>query len=596
MVQKEISEPKPLNLFAFSMISILVGLIAGFGAVVFRHLIGLFHNLAFLGIFSFSYDANVHTPAGPWGPYIILVPVIGAVFVSFLITRFAPEAKGHGVPEVMEATFYNKGIIRPIVGVIKAVASALSIGTGGSVGREGPMVQVGSAFGSAVGQFLKLEPWQTETLIATGGAGGIAATFNTPLGGIMFAVELLMQDVSVRSLVPVVISTVTATYIGQYFFGTHPSFVIPAIEISFFKLKSPEHMLLYALLGIIAGLASTLFILAINRGELFFDRLIKKNYYLRHMLGMLIVGLIMYLLLVNYGQYYVEGVSYATIEDILRGANMSLGFLVLLFALKLMVTSITLGSGASGGILSPSFFLGATMGSLYGVILKHIFPGLGIDPQAFAVAGMAGMVGGATGASIMAVIMIFEMTLDYSVVIPMVITAFVAYGVRKKLSTESIYTMKLAWRGHHMPDAVRLDYTMLKLARDVMYTRVFTVPSDTRLKDFALTALENKDIDWYLVEEGGRVAGFVTKTHALQAVVPEGGETRLKDIMEKNYIVIGPAVRVLNVNRLMETSNAALALISEKKGSLAPGDVKGIISVGRVKWAIGEAVEIIEAE
>jgi CIC family chloride channel protein len=589
-------EQKPHSLLVFSLISILVGLIAGFGAVIFRHLIGFFHNLFFLGVFSFTYDANVHTPPGPWGPFIIFAPVIGAVGVSFLITRFAPEAKGHGVPEVMEATFYNKGIIRPIVGVIKAVASALSIGTGGSVGREGPMVQVGSAFGSAVGQFLKLEPWQTETLIAAGGAGGIAATFNTPLGGIMFAVELLMQDVSVRSLVPVVISTVTATYIGQYFFGTHPSFVIPAIEISFFKLKSPEHMFLYVLLGIIAGLASTLFIHTVNRGELFFDRLIKRNYYLRHMTGMLIVGVIMYLLMVNYGQYYVEGVSYATIEDILRGPNMSLWFLMLLFVLKLIVTSVTLGSGASGGILSPSFFLGATIGSVYGIILKHIFPGLEIDPQAFAVAGMAAMVGGATGASIMAVIMIFEMTLDYSVIVPMVITVIVAYGVRKKLSPESIYTMKLAWRGHHMPDAVKLDYTMLKRARDIMYTRVFSVPADTKLKDFALTALENKDIDWYLVEEEGKVAGYANRIHALKAVTPEGGDATIRDIMEKDYIVIGPDRRVLYVNHILEAAKAGLALVSEKKGSLTTGDVKGIISVRRVKWAIGEAVEIIETE
>ena len=164
--------------------------------------------------------------------------------VSFLITKFAPEAKGHGVPEVMDATYYHKGIIRPVVAIVKALASALSIGTGGSVGREGPIIQIGSSFGSTVSQILKLPSWQTVTLIAAGGAGGIAATFNTPVGGILFAVELPMHEVSARTLIPVVISTVTATYIGQYFFGTHPSLVIPAIEIRFFQLQEPAQLLL----------------------------------------------------------------------------------------------------------------------------------------------------------------------------------------------------------------------------------------------------------------------------------------------------------------------------------------------------------------
>ena len=299
MVIKEISEPKQLSLFTFSMLSILVGLIAGFGAVFFRGLIGFFHNLFFLGIFSVFYDANQHTPPGPWGPFIILAPVIGAVGVSFLITKFAPEAKGHGVPEVMDATYYHKGIIRPVVAIVKALASALSIGTGGSVGREGPIIQIGSSFGSTVSQILKLPSWQTVTLIAAGGAGGIAATFNTPVGGILFAVELLMHEVSARTLIPVVISTVTATYIGQYFFGTHPSFVIPAIEIRFFELQKPAQLLLYVVLGGIIGVASAVFIKSIYWTEHLFDRIVKKNYYIRHILGMFLVGVIFYLLKVG---------------------------------------------------------------------------------------------------------------------------------------------------------------------------------------------------------------------------------------------------------------------------------------------------------
>jgi len=182
----------PLRL---SLLSVLVGVVVGVGAVVFRGLIAFFHNLLFLGKLSTVYDANTHTPASPWGPLVILVPVLGALGVAWLVKNFAPEAKGHGVPEVMDAIYYDRGIIRPVVAFVKSVASALSIGSGGAIGREGPIIQIGSSFGSTMGQALKMPVWQRVTLIAAGAAGGIAATFNTPIGGVLFAVEIMLQEV-----------------------------------------------------------------------------------------------------------------------------------------------------------------------------------------------------------------------------------------------------------------------------------------------------------------------------------------------------------------------------------------------------------------
>ena len=195
----------PLSPLRFWLLAIVIGLVGGCGAVVFRGMIAFFHNLFFLGKISCFYDANVHTPPSPWGPLIIFVPVIGAIGVTWLVQTFAPEARGHGVPEVMDAIYYNKSIIRPIVAVIKSLASALSIGSGGSVGREGPIIQIGSAFGSTVGQWLRIPAWQRTTLIAAGAGAGIAATFNTPIGGVLFAAELLLHEISVWTLVPVVI-------------------------------------------------------------------------------------------------------------------------------------------------------------------------------------------------------------------------------------------------------------------------------------------------------------------------------------------------------------------------------------------------------
>ena len=219
-------EAAPNYRWSLYALSVVVGAVAGLGAVAFRGLIAVVHNLFFLGRFSWSYDANAHLPASPWGAFVILVPVAGAFGVAFLVKNFAPEAKGHGVPEVMDATYYHEGIIRPVVAVIKALASALSIGTGGSVGREGPIIQIGAAFGSTVGRLIAMPRWKRITLVAAGAGGGIAATFNTPIGGILFAIELILHEVSVRTLVPVGIATITATYIGRYFFGLNPSFVI----------------------------------------------------------------------------------------------------------------------------------------------------------------------------------------------------------------------------------------------------------------------------------------------------------------------------------------------------------------------------------
>ena len=360
-------------------LSILVGIIAGLGAVVFRALIGSFHNLLFLGRWSSAYEANQHTPPSPWGPFVIFVPVVGALGVAFLVKNFAPEAKGHGVPEVMDAVYNRRGVIRPVVSVVKALASALSIGSGASIGREGPIIQIGSSFGSTIGQLLRLSAWQRITLIAAGAGGGIAATFNTPVGGVLFAVEIVMHEVSARTLVPVVTATATATYVGQLFFGPHPSFFIPALETAYFHLTNPLVLLAYAALGAVTGLVSALFIRSVYGFEHFFERHVKGGYYVQHAAGMLMVGLIIYALFSSFGHYYVEGVGYATIQDVLTGGQFPLYLLILLFVLKLLATSLTLGSGASGGVFSPALFLGATAGAAYGVALHRLFPALDIS-------------------------------------------------------------------------------------------------------------------------------------------------------------------------------------------------------------------------
>ena len=266
-----------------------------------------------------------------------------------------------------------------MVSLVKALASALSIGSGGSIGREGPIIQIGSSFGSTVGQLLRLSEWQRIVLIAAGAGAGIAATFNTPVGGVLFAMEIVMSEVSARTLVPVVIATATGTYVGQLFFGPHPSFLIPALETVYSRFTDPHVLLAYAVLGIIAGLISALFIHSLYAFERFFEHRVKGGYYVQHASGMLMVGLLMYILMIRFGHYHVEGVGYATIQDILGGMQFPLYLLLLLFVLKLLATCLTLGSGASGGVFSPSLFLGATAGCAYGILLQRWFPSLDIS-------------------------------------------------------------------------------------------------------------------------------------------------------------------------------------------------------------------------
>ena len=568
-------------------LSLLVGIVAGLGAVAFRALIGIFHNLLFLGRLSAAYDANTHTPASSWGPFVILVPVVGAFGVAFLVKNFAPEAKGHGVPEVIDAVFNRKGVIRPVVSVVKALASALSIGSGGSIGREGPIIQIGSSFGSTMGQLLRLPAWQKVTLIAAGAGGGIAATFNTPVGGVLFAVEILMHEVSARTLVPVVTATATATYVGQLFFGPHPSFFIPALEMTYFRLTDPMVLLAYAALGVITGLVSALFIHSVYGFEHFFETRIKGGYYAQHAAGMLTVGLMLYFFMSRFGHYYVEGVGYATIQDVLTSVQFPLYLLILLFVAKLVATSLTLGSGASGGVFSPALFLGAMAGGAFGVVLHRLFPSLGISVPAFAVVGMGGVVGGATGAAMAAIVMIFEMTLDYTVIVPMTLTVAISYAVRRSAMRDSIYTRKLVLRGELVPESLRADLQFTRRAASIMNSHLEILPAATRLQD-----LPSSRSEVFIVTDGsGAVAGAVTGESLVTLAHAKPMEV-IGDVVKQNYVVVLPDDSVWNVVAAMRGTDSAFALVASHDGDLSVSKVQGIITRKDIMDVLADDMEL----
>jgi chloride channel protein, CIC family len=584
-----------LSLLPMSLLGFAIGLVGGFGAFVFRELIGIVHNLLFLQKFSLIYDANLFTPASPWGAFVILVPVVGAVAVTFLVSNFAPEAKGHGVPEVMDAIYYQGGVIRPVVAIVKSLASAIAIGSGSAVGREGPIIQIGSSFGSTLGQLVRLSPAQRIILIAAGAGAGIAATFNTPIGGVLFAIELMLPEISVNTFLPVAVATGTATFVGRLFFGPHPAFDVPVVlALPGAPGEAALVLLLYTLLGVIAGVAAAGFVRGLHLLEDWFE-LIPGNY-ARHIFGMLLVGLLMYGLYRGFGNYFVEGVGYATIQALLTGGLVSPAWLLaLLFVCKLLATSLSLGSGSSGGIFSPSLFMGATLGGAFAGVLSLVFPALPLNMPAFAMVGMGAMVGGGTGAAMTAVTMIFEMTRDYAIVLPMILAVATALGTRRLLSRESIYTMKLARRGHDIPKALHANMFLVRRAKEVMLCDFTVELAETPLDEFMRRPEHEGAMRHVIVAQSDRILGVVRINTGLRLGISdiEHGVT-LGDVAQRNFTLVRQNDVAFDVIYRLWRRNAVMALvvpIAEHPRRPRPGDILGVITKEHVADAVAGSLQ-----
>jgi CIC family chloride channel protein len=577
------------GLGALCIIAVLLGAVTGLGAVLFRVLIGFIHNVLFLGQISYRYNANLHTPASPWGPFVILVPVIGAMGVAFLVTKFAPEARGHGVPEVMDAIFYKDGKIRPVVALVKSLASALAIGSGAAVGREGPIIQIGASLGSTVGQVVPMESWQRITLVAAGAGAGIAATFNTPIGGVMFAIELMMPEVSVRTFLPVALATGMATYIGRLFLGLRPAFEVPLP----FLVDHPSSiflLLLYAALGAVIGVAATCFIRGLLRTEERFERV--KNPYLRHAAGMTVVGVLFYVFYLTTGHYHVEGVGYATIQDVLIGGVVLAPLLAALFAGKLLATILSLGSGSSGGIFSPSLFMGATLGGAVGAVAHYLFPGHNISVATFAMVGMAAMVGGATGAVMTAVTMIFEMTRDYDIVTPMIVAVALSVGIRRMLSKENIYTIKLVARRHFIPKALHANMFLVRPAGEVMDRDIQILPQTMRFDDFLKQPEHDGKFRHVVVTDGERIAGVLRVNTALRrGLVGADTGITLGDVAAKTFNIALEDDIMFNVIGRMSRRKAVMVVVVKSNQRIPRiSEISGVIAKEHIADSVTESL------
>jgi len=471
------------------LLSVFVGLATGFGAIGFVRLIEFCNDL-FFGLT----DQILVTSVGfaTWEGYkwwLPIIPLLGGLLVGPIVFKFASEAKGHGVPEVMNAVARLGGIIRPRVAFAKTIASAICIGSGGSAGREGPIVQIGSALGSTVGQLFRMSGDRVKILVGCGAAAGISAVFNAPIAGVIFSLEVILGDFAVKTFAPVILASVVSSVVTRTFLGNHPAFEVPS-----YSLVSAWEIPMYAVLGIALGALSVLFTRVLVAFEDMFEAL-KIRDWMKPALGGLLLGI----LAVFYPQVLADG--YQTIHLTLYG-NLALWLMAVLIFMKLLATCLTLGSGNSGGIFAPALFMGAVAGGTYGVFINKLFPTVTATPGAYALVGMGGLVAGATHAPITALLIIFEMTSDYRIILPLMVTVVFAALVAGRLFPHSVYTAKLARRGIELKGGRDLNVLKSHTVAEVMSKEFETIPASTTL--FDIFHIIERSRETYFVVEGKR--------------------------------------------------------------------------------------------
>ena len=505
------------------LVGALIGLSGGLVAVGFRYLIRFFQRVAF-GTWIYNIEAVL---AIPWY-VLILIPAIGGIIIAPLVYRVASEARGHGVPEVMEAVALRGGVIRTRLVLVKALASAICIGTGGSVGREGPIVQIGSALGSAFGQIMRVSAHRLRTLVGCGAAAGIAATFNAPIAGALFAVEVILGDFGVAQFSPIVISSVLATIVSRHFLGDTPAFIVPE-----YHLVSAYELIPYAILGLAAALVGLAFSTLLYRSEDLFKRLRIPDMS-KPFLGGLAIGIM------ALGFPEILGVGYEAIDMALVG-QMAWHFFLIMVVLKMIATSITLGSGGSGGIFAPSLFLGAMTGGLLGTGVHNLFPDITAGPGAYAMVGMGALVAATTHAPLTAMIIIFEMTGDYKIIPPLMAACVIATVLATRLKRTSIYTEKLVRRGVEIFEPFELN-VMTRLPVSSVITRdPVLIPQDTPFRKLVDLAVNSPQAEFFVVLGEREYVGTIS-VHQLRQVILDGDWLDqliiANDMVDSNYPVL----------------------------------------------------------
>lgn len=548
------------------ILAVGVGLTCGLASVFLVTMIELINDLFYRGL-------KASDPQPLW---VIFIPALGGLLVGPLIAKISPETKGHGVPEVILAVAKNEGRIRPRVALTKVLASALTIGSGGSAGREGPIVQIGSAIGSNLARLLKEPPEMVRVLVACGAAGGIAASFAAPLAGVVFSMEVILREFATKAFAMVVISSVTAAILARSILGDDAFFSVPPYE-----MNNPWEIFSYALLGVAAALVGRFFISALYSMEDRFERLPIPAMF-KPALGGLLLGLLAY----NIPE--IRGTGYSSVGAALTG-DIPLTILLVLCLGKIIGTCFTLGSGSSGGIFAPTLFFGAMFGGIFARLIHMLFPALALEPGAYAVVGMGAMFAGVAFTPITSILVIFEMTHDYDLILPMMVACVLSALVSRGLSPDSVYTLKLSRRGIKIGPPEGSDVLSRMTVDQAMIRKVETLSNSMTLESLIKKVRRSPHSGFPVIDSADRLVGLVTYEELREGLIADRSTPIVvADLMRQDPPTAYPDEFLEEiVSRMRHHDIGRLPVVSRKTHN----KVLGIITDQDIVKALGKAAQ-----
>lgn len=558
LIEEERSYPVSKRVFYLSILVVFNAILVGFVAKFLTYLIALITNISFFGRFSIT---DVSPAENNLGWFVVIIPVIGALIVGIMAKYGSPAIRGHGIPEAMEQVLVNESKIKPIIIFLKPISAAISIGTGGPFGAEGPIISTGGAFGSLTGQLMKVTPNERKIILAAGACAGMSAIFGTPLAAVLLAIELLLFEFSPRSIIPVALSCATGAAMHIILFGAGPVFAMPAIPE-----PSGISLFTYVVMGGVIGVASAI----VSKSVYFIEDMFEKlpfHWMWWPAIGAVAVGV------VGHFAPLTLGVGYSNIQNLLQG-NMPLHFLFTLCFMKFLSWSISLGSGTSGGTLAPLLTIGGAFGSLLGVVVMQYFPASHINMMTCALIGMAAMFAGASRALLTSIVFALECTMQPDGLLPLLGACTASYFVSFFLMRGSIMTEKMERRGVSAPHSLEPDVLQHRLVKDVLNEEVHALSTDNTIKDAREWIKENgaeqgQVTTFVLADKAGQLAGILQRKVIFDKTLPP--DTMISDIAG----IIRP--HIFEENRL----SLAIDLMAKYDIDLLPvvahGDDKKII-------------------
>lgn len=549
---------QPSESMILGALAVVVGLTSAAGVWLFKRMIDLVHQLAFEQI------GGALQPLGGW--VVLLLPISGGLIVGLLLHFLVGEERYHGVAGIMEAVALVGGRLRYSRVPAKAAAAAISIGSGASVGPEDPSVQIGANLGSMFSQMLHLSDERMRALVAAGAASGVAAAFNAPIAGVFFALEIILGEISGSALGVVVLASVISSVFTQAVAGAEPAFHVPA-----YAFNSAWELPLYLALGLLSGPISALYIRLLYAAQDFFHLRVKIQRWLKPAFAGLMVGLVGIFL------PQVFGIGYDTIGKILNGENLGIVLLLGVMAAKLVLTPASIAGGFPGGVFAPSLVIGATLGGAFGQAVSQLFPQLNIIPAAFAMVGMAAVLAGAVHAPLTAILLLFEMTRDYRIILPLMFAVVVSLLISERLQRDSVYTQSLTRKDIRLERGRDVDVMESVQVGDVMLHDTFALPLDFPVKDLADHFLQTGRHGFAVVHPDGSLYGIVSVEDYRRALTGEFGsleQLTVRAIATRDLVTIFPDESVgMALRRMSPRDLSRLPVVSREN----PGHLLGMV-------------------